>query len=55
MYAVKSPPAMKQVEILVLVVIYKNMPNYREWLFLHSNGFFFPLPLVRFYLVFFSV
>lgn len=48
MYAVKSPPAMKQIEILFLVDIYKHMPNYPGWLFLHSNDFFFPLPLEDF-------
>lgn len=53
MYAVKTPPAMEQIEILGLVVIYKNMPNYHGWLFFHSNDFFFPLPFLRFYLVVF--
>lgn len=43
---------MKQTEILFLVDIYKNTPNYHGWLFLHSNDFFFPLPLEGFTLCF---
>jgi len=45
MYVVKTPLALKQTEMLFLVDIYKNMPNYHRCLFLHTHDILLPLPL----------